>query len=407
MNLFILLILGISTLLYGSECISYYTVKKGDSIWKIAKAYKLSIAELYKLNPKLAKTKYIRPGMKLCVKKSVREGLSQRTRETLPSNYILYKVKKGDTLIGIARKFRVSVSEIRRINKLRDSKLYAGQVIKVPIPREIVKESSKRIIGYRVYKVKKGDTLIKIARRFKVSVSEIRKVNKLKGSTIRVGQKLKIPFYRMLKPVEKGVYIKKRKGESTGGKVCYKVHHKKRIYIRYRVRRGDSLIKIARMYGVSVKTLRKINRLKGNLIYVGQRLRIPKTVRFAITRCKYVVKVQKFLLPVSGKIVKNKRGLTIYTECGKPVKAVADGKVIYSGDDLSLYGNMIIIEHKNFISVYAYNSRNLVKLGQKVRRGQKIAEVGVKPDEGRCALHFEIRTKDGSLLNPREFVKAK
>ena len=411
MNLFILLILGISTFLYAGECTRYYKVKKGDSLWEIARKYKISIAELYKLNPKLKRTKYIKPGMKLCVSKSKKKRSISKKGSS--SNYILYKVKKGDTLIKIAKKFRVSVREIKRANNLKSSRLYAGQVIKIPIPRKIVKDTEKGKIIYKIYRVKKGDTLIKIARKFNVSVKEIKKVNRLKSNKIRVGQKLKIPVKVSHKHDDKtqplsesSRYVKKSKS-SSGGRVCYKVYHKKKIYIRYRVRRGDSLIKIAKRYGVSVKTLKRINRLKSDRIYVGQRLKIPKTVRFATTRCKYIVRASDIIMPVDGKITKNRRGLTIYTECGKPVKAVADGQVIYSGDDLSLYGNMIIIDHKNFISVYAYNNRNLVKLGQRVKKGQKIAEVGIKPDEGRCALHFEIRAEDGSLLNPLEFVRAR
>ena len=412
MNLFILLILGISAFLYAEECSLYYKVKKGDSLWEIAKKYKLSIAEIYKLNPKLKKTKYIKPGMKLCIRKKRKRKFVKKIY-TYNTNYILYKVKKGDTLIKIAKKFRVSVSEIKKTNKLKSSKLYAGQIIKIPIPKKIVSETSKPV-KYRIYTVKKGDTLIKIAKKFNVSVKEIKKINRLKSNNIRIGQKLKIPVKISIKRKPKSVKSFQETNQSStttktsrSGRVCYKVYHKKKIYIRYRVRRGDSLIKIARRYGVSVKTLKKINRLKSNRIYIGQKLKIPKTVRFATTRCKYVVKVPRVIMPVKGKIVKNRRGLTIYTECGKPVKAVADGKVIYSGDDLSLYGNMIIIEHRDFISVYAYNERNFVKLGQRVKQGQKIAEVGIKPDEGRCALHFEVRTKDGSLLNPLEFVKAK
>ena len=410
MNLFILLILGISSILYAGECSHYYIVKKGDSLWEIARKYKVSIGELYRLNPKLAKTKYIRPGMKLCVSKRKKYVTKNKKKR---SNYILYKVKKGDTLIKIAKKFRVSVSEIKRANNLKSSKLYAGQIIKIPIPQKIVEETREEKIVYKVYKVKKGDTLIKIAKKFNVSVAEIKRINKLKSHKIRVGQKLKIPVkvsYKekvRRKPLREDSRYTGTKQSTKGGKVCYKVYHKKKIYIRYRVRRGDSLIKIAKRYGVSVRTLKKINRLKSNRIYVGQRLKIPKVVRFATTRCKYVVKASDIVMPVEGKIVKNRRGVTIYTECGNPVRAVADGKVIYSGDDLSLYGNMVIIDHKSFISVYAYNNRNLVKLGQRVKKGQKIAEVGVKPDEGRCALHFEIRAEDGSLLNPLEFVRAK
>ena len=414
MSLFILLILGISTILYGGECSRYYVVKEGDTLWEIAKKYKIRIIDLYELNPKLKRTKYIRPNMKLCVegrRKTTSKAKRKIKSQQSSNNYILYKVKKGDTLIKIAKRFRISVSELKRINNLKDSKLYAGQVIKIPIPQKIVR--AKRV-SYKYYRVKKGDTLIGIAKKFNISVSELRRINGIKGDRIYPGQRIKIPVYVKAKEVapviereERATSKKKSVRRAEGGRVCYKVHYKKKVYRYYRVRKGDTLIKIARRFGVSVKTIKRINRLRSSRIYVGQRLKIPKVVRFATTRCKYVLRVPKVSLPVKGKIVKNKRGLTIYTDCGKPVKAVADGKVIYSGDDLSLYGNMVILEHKDFISVYAYNNRNVVNLGQEVKRGQKIAEVGIKPDEGKCALHFEIRTKDGSLLNPLEYVKAK
>ncbi|MGB9874475.1 MAG: murein hydrolase activator EnvC family protein, partial [Hydrogenobacter sp.] len=110
-------------------------------------------------------------------------------------------------------------------------------------------------------------------------------------------------------------------------------------------------------------------------------------------------------MPVEGKVVKSTRGVDILTKCGEPVLSVDDGKVIYSGGDLQAYGNMVIVEHKDFISLYAYNSQNMVKRGDTVSKGQKIAIVGKKNNSDECMLHFELRTKDGVPLDPTEYLK--
>ncbi|MGC8853092.1 MAG: peptidoglycan DD-metalloendopeptidase family protein, partial [Hydrogenobacter sp.] len=62
-------------------------------------------------------------------------------------------------------------------------------------------------------------------------------------------------------------------------------------------------------------------------------------------------------------------------------------------------------EHKDFISLYAYNSQNMVKRGDLVSKGQKIAIVGKKNNSDECMLHFELRTKDGVPLDPTEYLK--
>jgi len=335
MSPFTVLILGIlsAITLYASECKVYYKVKKGDTLWEIAKKYKTSIGKLLELNPNLNKKKFLRPGEKICIRKG----------------------------------------------------------------KKLVKKWKK----YIVYKVRPGDSLIKIAKKFGVSVREIKRVNKLKGNRIYVGQKLKIPVLRY--------YQKKnvKKKRPSGYPRVVKERVRRRIIIVYKVRRGDSLIKIAKRFRTSVKAIKRLNRLKGNTIYVGQRLRIPVYRWVYIQKYAKIPKISLSFLPVDGKVVRNKRGILIYTDCGKPVRAVESGEVIYSGDDISAYRNIVIIEHKEYTSLYAYQEKNTVKLGQKVKKGQIIGYVGIKPDEGRCALHFEIRDSIGNLLNPLMFLSKK
>jgi lipoprotein NlpD len=118
-----------------------------------------------------------------------------------------------------------------------------------------------------------------------------------------------------------------------------------------------------------------------------------------------------FAWPASGTVVagfdeaKNK-GLDIAGKAGDPVLAAADGQVVYAGAGLRGYGNLIILKHNNtFLTAYAHNQALLVKEDQKVRKGQKIAEMG-KTDADRVKLHFEIR-RQGKPVDPAKYLPAR
>jgi lipoprotein NlpD len=99
----------------------------------------------------------------------------------------------------------------------------------------------------------------------------------------------------------------------------------------------------------------------------------------------------------------NPKGIAIAGDAGQPVFAAAPGKVVYSGSGLRGYGKLIIIKHDDtYLSVYAHNRELLVKEGQRVAQGQKIAEMG-NTDADRVALHFEIR-KLGKPVDPLQFL---
>lgn len=99
----------------------------------------------------------------------------------------------------------------------------------------------------------------------------------------------------------------------------------------------------------------------------------------------------------------NQKGVGIEGRSGQPVLAAAAGKVVYSGSGLRGYGKLIIIKHNaSYLSVYAHNSQILVKEGQTVAKGQKIAEIG-STDSDRVALHFEIR-RLGKPIDPLQYL---
>ena len=115
----------------------------------------------------------------------------------------------------------------------------------------------------------------------------------------------------------------------------------------------------------------------------------------------------EWIWPTTGKLLssfsKNSKGVKISGQAGQPVLASAAGEVVYSGHGLRGYGNLIIIKHDNtFLSAYAHNSKLLVKEGEAVIKGQKIAEMG-NTDTDTIQLHFEIR-KHGKPVDPLEYL---
>ncbi len=118
-----------------------------------------------------------------------------------------------------------------------------------------------------------------------------------------------------------------------------------------------------------------------------------------------------WIWPAEGKVIAgyndtaNLKGIDIAGKMGEPILASASGKVVYTGNGLRGYGNLIIIKHnKTYLSAYAHNSKILVHEGQEVGRGEKIGEMG-ESDAKQVMLHFEIR-RFGKPVDPMQFLKA-
>lgn len=117
----------------------------------------------------------------------------------------------------------------------------------------------------------------------------------------------------------------------------------------------------------------------------------------------------QWTLPTSGKIIaqfseaQNRKGIDIAGKLGQPIFASAPGKVVYSGSGLRGYGKLIIIKHnKTYLSAYAHNDKVLVKEGQSIKRGEKIAEMG-NTDAEQIKLHFEVR-RLGKPVDPAKYL---
>ncbi|WP_049790410.1 peptidoglycan DD-metalloendopeptidase family protein [Pusillimonas sp. T7-7] len=173
----------------------------------------------------------------------------------------------------------------------------------------------------------------------------------------------------------------------------------------YRVVRGDTLTKIAQMHGQSVSSLKRLNKLKdADHIRVGQILKVKGAAAQGAYTSPAPVSGPSIAAPRSIKLVwpaegKTRRGSSasnsqaVYIAAaeGTPIKAAAGGKVVYAGNGLRGYGNMLIVNHDaNFLSVYAHNKDLLVKEGMQVKQGQTIATMG-STESNAVQLYFELR----------------
>lgn len=173
-----------------------------------------------------------------------------------PSNSITYyRVRRGDSLGKIARRYGVSVSSMKSANKIRGSMIRVGQMLAIPGGSRVAYSSTKGTVqknGSISHRVKGGDSLGRIAANYGSSVSAIKSANGIKGSQIIAGQVLTIP----------------------GGKTFSTNNSKSGDIIKYRVRKGDTLWDIASKYDVSVSSIKRWNNLRSSQLASGKQLTI-------------------------------------------------------------------------------------------------------------------------------------
>lgn len=206
---------GIINYIGGIDIVeNVYVVKKGDSLYSIATKYNTTVAELKKINNLTSDNLSI--GQKLIV---------PTVNEEIDSFYI---VEPGDNLYEISKKFNLSVNEIKRINNLVNNDLYVGQKL-------IIKEVSMPT-KENAYVVKTGDTLYSIAKKFNISVEDLKSANGINNNIVILGQELVIPS---------------------------------NIYV---VEVGDTLYSIAKKNNTSVNKIISDNNLKSDILSIGQEL---------------------------------------------------------------------------------------------------------------------------------------
>lgn len=221
-----------------------YTVKKGDSLYNIAKKYNTTVKEIIALNG--LKNTNLSIGQQL----RIPQEYNNEIKDNIPT-YISYTVLKGDSLYSIAKKYNTNPDTIMKDNGLTNTSLNVGQVLKIRTSNQEV----LKCIGeeYNIpainqtetinYVVKKGDNLYNIAKTYNTSVNDIINTNNLSNSNLSIGQVLKIP-----KPTS--------------------------IETTYTVKKGDTLYSIAKLFNTTPSSIINKNNLKTNVLSIGQVLKI-------------------------------------------------------------------------------------------------------------------------------------
>ena len=247
---------GLNSITTGSPLL-YETlnISKQISIKKIAKNIDVEEKILKALNPEL-RYKLLPPdNYQLRVPPGKAAVLNAKIDQipvcSLPRPaFIYHKVRSGETLSTIAKRYNTSIRAISRSNRIRRSRyILAGRILKIPQRRIITRNNknfSKKYYKSKIkYVVKRGDSLWNIANRYGTNTKRIQELNNLKNTNLYVGQKLKIE--------------------------CGKKNSRAEVFKSYRVKKGDTLFKIARKNNISLHLLLEINNLSSHCkIYPGQ-----------------------------------------------------------------------------------------------------------------------------------------
>jgi murein DD-endopeptidase MepM/ murein hydrolase activator NlpD len=315
-------------------------------------------------------------------------------------------VQRGDTVQGIARRYGLSTQSVIEANRLR-------------APYELARGQRLVLPPSTLHVVRDGETVSSIARFYGVPRQTIVEANDMIApDTLRPGQPLAIPFVGPKARTVTAVEVAELKPPAVNS-------------------REDPRLQGARYYTMKQPRPKPVRDGQGGPEHVepprethreaqhearGELLRekpreAPREVREERRTKVASVPAEKatgrFLWPVRGKVIspfgrrdsgEHNDGINIACEPGTPVKAADSGVVVYDGNELAAYGNLLLVRHSSgFVTAYAHNKKLLVKRGDNVQQGQVIALAGATGDVDRPQLHFEIRKGDRAV-DPHRFL---
>ena len=211
-----------------------YTVKSGDTLYKIANQFDVDVNDIIELNQL--------PSTVLSIGQQLLIPTEQSSVPPSNSNFT-YTVQAGDSLWKIANQYGITVDELIDANNLDSTVLQIGDILTIPNRTEEPDNQLPPTNNSIEYVVKSGDSLYSIAKKYGITANELQQYNNLPSTLLSVGQVLKIPT-----------------NESTR---------------TYYVKRGDSLYSIAREFNTTVDAIRRANGLSSDILSIGQQLIIP------------------------------------------------------------------------------------------------------------------------------------
>lgn len=264
----------------------YHVVKEGETMWSISQQYGIKLKHLYRKNHLDRKEgEQPQPGITLNlqekapekqvpptpVKDSVIKEVPQEPEKVIPvpepevvspvveevpekkdpsKEVVIHKVQPGETLFAIAKKYNLSVEDIKELNGLQSFEVKVGQ--ELIVNGNASQENPDTESTLFVHVVKSGETLYSIAKKYNMSVEALKKLNTLESEELKIGQKLSLS-----KPVMPLEELKTNEMPE-----------------KHTVEKGDTLYSIAKKYQISVDDLKRWNQLQDNGIRVGQQLRL-------------------------------------------------------------------------------------------------------------------------------------
>lgn len=285
-----------------------HTVKSGETLFSIAKANNTTVAELKKLND-LSNGK-IRLGQELKLSQA-EVAPTIIAANKVEANPISYKVKRGETLSSISKKYNITEEELKASNNLKSNTLRSGQnlqIAQVATPASAVPSNKAELEAKSVsYKVKKGETLSSISKKYHITEDELKAMNNLKSSAIRFGQELKVN-----QPLEVA--------SANNGSKNTKADP---VVATYKVKKGETLSDIAEKNNVSVADIKSLNNLHSSSIRPGQQLQL----------------VSKDVQPEQEAIAKTEKTIVHKVESGESLYLIAK-RYNVSIDDLKRLNNL-------------------------------------------------------------------
>jgi murein DD-endopeptidase MepM/ murein hydrolase activator NlpD len=420
-----------ATVAEAPETYDSYKVVKGDTVAMIAKRLKVSQSEIIALNGlkkpyALTRGKILKvPGSGVSPAKAEADAsppieISTKSYSGLPKHVQggkgTYKVVKGDTVASVAKRLGMDRDDLIQMNGLK--KPYAltkGRVLKVPAPM--------------VYEVQRGDTYSDIANRFDVSVSDLTKLNKTSSSKgLRPGQKIKLPPEVQVRLAKKAEAAERAAQQAAADRAeAVRFEAEQEIIRREAARLANERALAAKRAADEAAAAQPFNQpMTSSTPTVLPPKPVPNGTSVAPARVEPrpivlppapsagaetgVLPTEaeiiasgrgRFLWPVRGDVIsgfgikpggQRNDGINLSGKDGDPVRAAAGGEVVYSGNLVPGFGNLVLIKHEGgWVTAYAHMASASVKIKDRIAQGQTIGTVGRTGGVEASQLHFELR----------------
>lgn len=290
---------------------------------------------------------------------------------TSSKSFGVHTIQSGETLWAISQAYHVELRDMLDLNRFNPPyNVRSGTRIRIPAPR--------------TYDVQKGDTLYRVSRMFDTTTTDLARLNSLKSPYVLAqGQSLRLPE------------VRRNSGSRSSGAVA-----------KSSVKNSPAVSQavVARVGSVQSEKLEPAASPK-------QEVTVAKNIS---PRSVTGQRGQGFLTPVSGRVVSSfgakkdglhNDGINIKAARGTAVRAAENGNVVYVGNEIEGYGDLILIRHADgYVTAYAHLEKTLTKKGDVVTRGQTIGTVGSSGHVESPQLHFEIR-RGKKAINPVTLIK--